>query len=384
MICPLLVVSLPGLLMISLGTAILPTSCSSAPNSRSRSASAARPMPASDLDRELDHVAAVRTGVGVVGLDHVAEQHRRAAIGLRELERLVDPRAALLREDPQQQRERQEHDARAPTRGRRRRSPSRRRAARAAGRRRRPRRRRTTGAPAPSPYASRANTLELIEVGGDVGRKRGGDHRQVRPGRRPAPAAPGRWRAPARAARPARPRERGANGAALRGAILTARRRASPGRRRTTGSAPAGAPPASPPARPGCSRCGSCRPRTPPVRRWRRGRRARRRRGPSRSRRRPWPPARSRRRRRRSAAPRPPVARRAPPGTHRRARMDSTSASPRDWRVHAGNRVTPSDSAGAARLEPRVDHLSAFAPSRPRRCRLLWTVVKPRKEATSL
>ena len=51
-----------------------------------------------DAERELDDAAAVAAGVGVVGLDHVAEQQRRALVRLAQLERLVDARLALVRE----------------------------------------------------------------------------------------------------------------------------------------------------------------------------------------------------------------------------------------------------------------------------------------------
>ena len=45
----------------------------------------------SDLQGERDHVAAVGAGVCVVGLHHVAEQHRGAAISVGQFERVVDP-----------------------------------------------------------------------------------------------------------------------------------------------------------------------------------------------------------------------------------------------------------------------------------------------------
>ena len=74
-------VSGPGLLMISAGIRILPTSCSSAANSASRRSRGDEPEPVADRERQLDDVAAVLAGVGVVGLDHVAEQERGAAVG---------------------------------------------------------------------------------------------------------------------------------------------------------------------------------------------------------------------------------------------------------------------------------------------------------------
>ena len=82
----------PRLLMISFGTWILPTSWSSAANSASRRVSASTPSSSRDREHELDDLLAVRAGVRVVGLDHVAEQERGAAVGLSELERVVDPR----------------------------------------------------------------------------------------------------------------------------------------------------------------------------------------------------------------------------------------------------------------------------------------------------
>ena len=48
------------------------------------------PHPVADGEHERDDVVAVEAGVGVVGLDHVAEQERRAAVGLRQLLLLVD------------------------------------------------------------------------------------------------------------------------------------------------------------------------------------------------------------------------------------------------------------------------------------------------------
>ena len=44
-----------------------------------------------DRHHELTTSLAVEAGVGVVGLDHVAEQKGRAAVGVGELERVVDP-----------------------------------------------------------------------------------------------------------------------------------------------------------------------------------------------------------------------------------------------------------------------------------------------------
>ena len=57
-------------------------------------AAASRPSTSATAIDERDDVAAVRARVGVVGLDDVAEQQRRAAVGVAELERLVDARCA--------------------------------------------------------------------------------------------------------------------------------------------------------------------------------------------------------------------------------------------------------------------------------------------------
>src|SRR5207248_11713383 len=46
-----------------------------------------------DPRRQLDHVAAVAAGVGVVAFDHVPEQVSGAAVGMAELESPVDLRA---------------------------------------------------------------------------------------------------------------------------------------------------------------------------------------------------------------------------------------------------------------------------------------------------
>jgi len=60
-----------------------------------------------DVKHERDDVAAVAAGVRVVGLDDVAEQHRRAAIGMAELERVVDAGAPLAGELAQETDQRQ-------------------------------------------------------------------------------------------------------------------------------------------------------------------------------------------------------------------------------------------------------------------------------------
>ena len=65
-----------------------------------------------DVEHELDDVARVHPGVLVVGLDHVAEQERRPAIGLRELEEVLLARLALAREEREERDERQHEDDR--------------------------------------------------------------------------------------------------------------------------------------------------------------------------------------------------------------------------------------------------------------------------------
>ena len=95
----------PALLMISAGIFTLPTSWSSAANSARWRCARLEPELVGDADDEVDDVAAVAAGVLVVGLDDVAEQHRRAAVRGRELERVVDAVLPLAREG----REEQEH-----------------------------------------------------------------------------------------------------------------------------------------------------------------------------------------------------------------------------------------------------------------------------------
>ena len=103
----------PSLLTIDFGTAILPTSCRSAPNStfRRRSSSLEADV-VGDLERQRDDAVAVLAGVLVVGDDHLAEQERRAAVGRAQLDRLVDARAALAGEDAQQARQREDEQER--------------------------------------------------------------------------------------------------------------------------------------------------------------------------------------------------------------------------------------------------------------------------------
>ena len=94
--------SLPGLLMISLGMAILPTSCSSAANSRLRRRSAREVQVLGELESEGDDALAVLAGVAVVGFDHVAEDESGAAVGARELEHALQAAAPLPGEHGQQ------------------------------------------------------------------------------------------------------------------------------------------------------------------------------------------------------------------------------------------------------------------------------------------
>ncbi len=64
-----------------------------------------------DGERKLDHAAAVAAGVGVVGLDHIAKQHRRALVGAAQLKRLVDPGLALAGKDGEDRCERHDQQA---------------------------------------------------------------------------------------------------------------------------------------------------------------------------------------------------------------------------------------------------------------------------------
>ena len=100
--------------MISFGIATLPTSCSSAPNSAAQARLVVDAELVGDRDGELDHVLGVLAGVGVVGLDHVAEQQRGAAVGAGQLDRLLDARGALAGEDREQpgERDHEEHGVR--------------------------------------------------------------------------------------------------------------------------------------------------------------------------------------------------------------------------------------------------------------------------------
>ena len=58
-------------------------------------------------DDELDHVAAVAARVGVVRLDDVAEEEGGAAVGVAELERVVDAAVPLAREEGEEAEERE-------------------------------------------------------------------------------------------------------------------------------------------------------------------------------------------------------------------------------------------------------------------------------------
>ena len=59
------------------------------------------------VEHEIDDVAAVAPGVRVVGLDDVAEQQRGPAVGVAELDGVVDPTPSLSREEPDQPEQRQ-------------------------------------------------------------------------------------------------------------------------------------------------------------------------------------------------------------------------------------------------------------------------------------
>jgi hypothetical protein len=83
-------VSGPGLLMISLGTAILPTSCSSAPNSTLRRRGGRKAQLIGHLESQTHDGAAVKTGVLVAGLHDVGRHHGRAPVGVTQLEGRVE------------------------------------------------------------------------------------------------------------------------------------------------------------------------------------------------------------------------------------------------------------------------------------------------------
>ena len=80
-------VSAAGLLMISPGILILPTSWRRAANSALRRDRCVEADLVADGEHEVDDLAAVGAGVFVVGFDDVAEQERGAPVGGRELER---------------------------------------------------------------------------------------------------------------------------------------------------------------------------------------------------------------------------------------------------------------------------------------------------------
>ena len=64
--------------------------------------------PVRDGDGELHDAAGVEGGVLVVVVEHVAEEQRGATVGAAQLERLLDPDAALAAEDVQQPHQRQD------------------------------------------------------------------------------------------------------------------------------------------------------------------------------------------------------------------------------------------------------------------------------------
>ena len=70
------------------------------------------PEPVGDRDDEIDDVSAVAARVLVVGLDHVAEEHRRAAVRGRQLECVVDPALPLAREGREEEQHRQHEQER--------------------------------------------------------------------------------------------------------------------------------------------------------------------------------------------------------------------------------------------------------------------------------
>jgi hypothetical protein len=63
-----------------------------------------------DGQDEADNLAAVLAGVGVVGVDDVPEEKRRAPVGSRELERGVESLTTLSREEAEQQDEREREE----------------------------------------------------------------------------------------------------------------------------------------------------------------------------------------------------------------------------------------------------------------------------------
>ena len=129
-----------------------------------------------DGEDQLEDVAAVRARVGVVGLDDVAEQHRRAAVGARELERLVHAPLPLARReaDHEQQRQRQQEPD-AALRGRERGQQAERREHEVD--RERPGER-GEQLERRMPSAARSRSAELDEVEGELAEERDGDDRQ--------------------------------------------------------------------------------------------------------------------------------------------------------------------------------------------------------------
>ena len=106
-------VSGPGLLMISFGIRILPDVVQQRHELGVAPGARVEPEFVRDRYRQRDDVAAVRAGVAVVRLDHVAEQERGAAVGVAELERVVDACFSLARERAEEGDERQhEQDGR--------------------------------------------------------------------------------------------------------------------------------------------------------------------------------------------------------------------------------------------------------------------------------
>ena len=181
--------------MISLGIAILPTSCSSAPNSRLRRCSASRSSASATASGERDDALAVLAGVAVVGLDDVAEHERGPAVGAVELEQALERGAGA----------RARTGASSPSSG-----SSASTAAGLAGSPRRPRGRRPT-APRRLPYTHVSRSCAQVGPGSIAeaqGRRRRSRRRTARAARRPAArrrrASARRRRA--RRRRPGRPR----------------------------------------------------------------------------------------------------------------------------------------------------------------------------------
>ena len=200
----------PGLLMIASGMRILPTSCRIAASFASRRSSALSCEMLGDPLDEPDDAARVAPRVLVVRLDDVAEQERRALVGLAQLVRLADARLAILGHPLEQHDQRQTREQRVQHRAvarDREREPCRRerrvdqaRAGDVSGGR-------DERLPEHEPLADRARR----EVDPDLRREREHVHGPARPGRRAEARAAqdehGAEREPARADRDVQPQE---------------------------------------------------------------------------------------------------------------------------------------------------------------------------------